>query len=53
MFSRQDWVEVRVAGRPKAGNAFSKHFRRFLVTRLKELVIPRKRAGKSWILIQR
>jgi len=28
-----------------AGNAFSKHFRRFLVT-LKECVIPRKRRGE-------
>jgi len=28
-----------------AGNAFSKHFRRFLVT-LKEWVIPRKRRGE-------
>jgi len=53
MLSRQDWVEVRGAGRPPpenfekliAGNAFSKHFRRFLVN-LKEWVIPRKRRGE-------
>jgi len=68
MLSRQDWVEVRGAGRPRApktrsprawdlgalsqkilknfaGNTFSKHFRRFLVT-LKEWVIPGKRRGE-------
>jgi len=59
MLSRQDWVDVRGAAAGEgakptghgalpqkiAGNAFSKHFRHFLVT-LNEWVIPRKRRGK-------